>query len=75
MTSSGFQPATFRLVRQLLNQLHLNVLILILLDYNIIFTRYIIFIIIIYYVVVKARCYKPEGRGFAKRCNDFFKFT
>jgi hypothetical protein len=26
-------------------------------------------------VVVKALCYKPEGRGFDSRCGEFFKFT
>jgi hypothetical protein len=26
-------------------------------------------------VVVKALCYKPEGREFDTRCSDFFKFT
>jgi hypothetical protein len=26
-------------------------------------------------VVVKALCYKPEGRGFDTWLNDFFKFT
>jgi hypothetical protein len=26
-------------------------------------------------VVVKALCYKPEGRGFDNRLGDFFKFT
>jgi hypothetical protein len=26
-------------------------------------------------VVVKALCYKPEGRGFDTRSGDFFKFT
>jgi hypothetical protein len=25
--------------------------------------------------VVKALCYKPEGRGFGTRWGDFFKFT